>query len=454
MTAILFASRLEKGRPGIAGLLFLLACLGLSAFGQSDLPRPVGMTEETLGRKPWDLYGSLQETIETMRAYRPLDLNSEVWQRANPGRRHAEWAQLARELLRSGLHYDLPPVDLNAVTLARIETDTFIREKIEFNSTPWFRVPGYLYIPKNVPLPAPALIVMHEWGGPLLFGADRVCGEPVHPVIAEHRATYTGGRALADWFAAQGYVVIAIDAYHFGKRAPRGISVTDYHFGRRGPHPRSTLPESYDPAKLDEATFMNYDETAKKALDLALRQLMWAGTTWAGVNYGDDSRCIDYLLSRTEVDPDRIGCTGLSGGGWRTNILAALDPRIKAAVSVGWMTTGDAQQAYAVNRAIGPFNLLPGVWGRIDVPDLIAMAAPKAIMVENGTEDTLFPPLGKREAARQIANAYAWAGVADNFRHYTPAKKHVYDAEVQAEALAWFDLHLKKRRSTVSGVSN
>ncbi|MGH7956891.1 MAG: dienelactone hydrolase family protein, partial [Opitutaceae bacterium] len=317
----------KKAIPAVIGLFLLLACLGRPALGQSGLPRPVvPMTEELLGRKPRNaLYGSLEGAIETMRAYRPLDLTAAAWKQANPGRSHEEWARQARKFLRHGLHYDLPPVDLQARTLERVETDTFIREKIEFNTTPWFRVPGYFYIPKNVPLPAPALVVFHEWGGPMLFGAERVCGEPVHPAIVEHRAKCTSGRPLADWYASQGYAVIVIDAYHFGHRAPRGIG---------------GLPSSYDPSALDVTTLAKYNALAGEALYLGVRQLNWAGTTWAGVNYGDDSRCVDYLLSRKEVDPDRIGCTGLSGGGWRTNIMAALEPRIKAAVAVGWMTTG------------------------------------------------------------------------------------------------------------------
>src|SRR5688572_33347199 len=83
---------------------------------------------------------------------------------------------------------------LNAVTTARWETDSFVRETIEFNTTPWFRVPGYFYVPKNMPLPAPALVVFHEWGGPILFGADRVSGEPLHPAITEHRRRNSSGR--------------------------------------------------------------------------------------------------------------------------------------------------------------------------------------------------------------------------------------------------------------------
>lgn len=335
-----------------------------TAIGQTGLPRwVVPMTEEMLGSKPLNLYGSLEGTMQTMRAYRPLDLNAEGWKKANPGKGHKEWSQQARGCLLSGLHYNLPPVNLNATTLERIETDSFIREKIEFNTTPWFRVPGYFYIPKNVPLPAPALVVMHEWGGPMLFGADRVCGEPVHPIITEHRAKHTSGRPLADWYASQGYAVIVIDAFHFGQRTPRGIN---------------GLPESYNPKDLDEATLKKFDSLTRDILYLGVRELNWAGTTWAGVNYGDDSRCIDYLLSRKEVDGTRIGCTGLSGGGWRTNMIAALEPRVKATVSVGWMTTGDSQ-AYNLAGAVGTFCLLPGVWNHLDIPDLISMGAPQGM---------------------------------------------------------------------------
>jgi dienelactone hydrolase len=398
-------------------------------------PRPLVRLED-LGRKPLNSYGSLEAIIQNLRAHRPLDLSAAPWRREHPAANYDEWARQARTILAEGLHYDSGKLELNAVTTARWETESFVRETIEFNTAPWFRVPGYFYVPKNVPLPAPALVVFHEWGGPILFGADRVSGEPLHPAIVEHRRRNSSGRALADWYASQGYAVVVIDAYHFGRRAPRGLN---------------GLPDVYDPAKLDEATLKRYDSLVRDSLYLGVRQLNWAGTTWAGVNYGDDSRCVDYLLSRKEVDPERIGCTGLSGGGWRTNIMAALEPRIKAAVSVGWMTTGDTQQPYNVSGAIGTFCLLPGVWNRIDIPDLIAMAAPKAVMVVSGTRDMLFPPLGQREAARQIAEAYAWAGYADRFRDYAPDKEHCYDAEIQSEALAWFDKHLKNSRAPASG---
>lgn len=386
------------------------------------------MDAEELGREPLGQYGSLEPIIQRLRAHRPLDLNSRRWRQSHPREGFARWRQLARQCLRDGLHYDPGPLDLRPQSLECLETERFRRERIEFNSTPWFRVPGYFYTPRDVPLPAPALVVMHEWGGPMLFGAERVCGEPAHRIIEEHRENYCSGRALADYFAGQGYCVIVIDAYHFGHRAPRGIG---------------GLPASFDPRTLPLATLHEYQRILGEQLYNGVRQLNWAGATWMGVNYHDDSRCVDYLLSRPEVDGDRIGVTGLSGGGWRTLFMAALEDRITAAVPVGWMTTSDTQQRYNVMGAVGTFCLLPGVWDRIDIPDLIAMAAPKRCMVVSGTQDMLFPPAGQREAARQIAAAYDWAGCPEHFRDYAPDKPHCYDAEIQEQALAWFDQHLK-----------
>ena len=104
--------------PGLIGLFLFVAGIDRVSFGQSGMPRPlVVFTEESLGRKPLNSYGSLEGSIQAMRAYRPLDLNAEAWKKANPGRRHLEWAEEARECLRRGLHYDLPPVDLKSKTL-------------------------------------------------------------------------------------------------------------------------------------------------------------------------------------------------------------------------------------------------------------------------------------------------------------------------------------------------
>lgn len=382
----------------------------------------------TISREPLNDYGSLEPMMRAIRDHRPLDLNAEIWRRAHPEEGFAAWQAAARRCLLEGLHYDPAPVDLRPEVLGREEREGFVLETVAFNTTPWIRVSGAFLVPTGVSGPVPALVVFHAWGGPMLFGRERVVdlGRD-HPVLAEHRNRVYSGHYLAEIFARAGYAVIVIDAHHFGSRAPRGLN---------------GIPTEVDPFALSIRDYVALDDRVREQLYLGVRQLAWAGTTWMGVNYWDDSRCVDYLLSRPEVDPERIGCTGLSGGGWRTNVLAALDPRIKASVSVGWMTTGDHQQLYNVAGAIGTFCLLPGVWDRLDIPDLTIMAAPGASLVVSAAEDRLFPPEGQQAAARQIREGYAWAGYPERTRFLHPPKPHCYDADLQAEALAWFARHL------------
>ena len=383
----------------------------------------------TISRAPLNDYGSLEPLIRAIRDRRPLDLNAEQWRAAHPGGTFDQWRDAARQCLLDGLHYDPGPLDLRAETLARETRDGFVLETVAFNTTPWTRVEGYFLLPTGVAYPVPGLVVFHAWGGPMLFGKTRVVDSGRdHPLLREHRDKVYSGRYLAEVFARQGYAVIVIDAHHFGDRAPRGLN---------------GIPDAYDPFALTIGEYVSLDARVREQLYLGVRQLNWAGTTWMGVNFWDDSRCVDYLCSRPEVDSARIGCTGLSGGGWRTNVLAALDRRIKASVSVGWMTTGDYQQVYNVAGAIGTFCLLPGVWDRLDVPDLTIVAAPNASMVVSAAEDRLFPPEGQREAARQIAAGYTWAGCPENTRFLSPPKPHCYDADLQREALDWFGRYLK-----------
>jgi len=381
-----------------------------------------------ISREPLNQYGSLEKVIRDIRDHRPLDLNAEVWHAAHPKGTFEEWKTLARDCVLGGLHYDAGPLDLRAETLSREERDGFVLERVAFNTTPWFRVNGFLLLPTGVEYPVPGLVVFHAWGGPMLFGAGRIVNTGRdHPVLVAHREKVYSGNYLAEAFAKQGYGVIVISSYHFGERAPRGFA---------------DIPDAYDPFDTTVEEFEAIEAKVRSQLYIGVRQLNWAGTTWMGVFFGDDSRCIDYLLTRPEVDGDRIGCTGVSVGGWRTNMLAALDDRIKASVSVGWMTTCDYQQVYNVTGGVGTFCLLPGVWNRLDVPDLTIMSAPKACMVVSGTEDRLFAPEGQAEAARQIALGYDWAGCPDRFGDNRPDKVHCYDADIQRDAFAWFERFL------------
>jgi dienelactone hydrolase len=172
------------------------------------------------------------------------------------------------------------------------------------------------------------------------------------------------------------------------------------------------------------------------------RSLIWAGTTWPGIVHWDDLRTVDYLLTRPEVDPTRIGCLGISMGGDRTDYLAGLDDRIQCAVSVGWMST--LRPMIRKHVATHSFvHFLPGLARFLDLPDVIACRAPKPLMVQQCSRDELYPPEGMKEAVAKIAAIYRKAGAATNFEGRFYDRPHIFSVKMQEEAFEWMDRWLQ-----------
>ena len=101
---------------------------------------------------------------------------------------------------------------------------------------------------------------------------------------------------------------------------------------------------------------------------------------------------------------------GLSLGGYRSFLLAALDPRIKVAVDVGWMTSFASQIRRHVIHTIGFTFHIAGLYRYLDLPDLAALIAPRALLVINGAKDSLFAPEGVRAAFEKIGACFHKAG--------------------------------------------
>src|SRR6188472_3388977 len=125
----------------------------------------------------------------------------------------------------------------------------------------------------------------------------------------------------------------------------------------------------------------------------------------------DDVRTVDYLVTRPEVDPDRIGCVGLSVGGVRSAHLAALDDRIKTAVVVGWMASFPTQLKSKIRNTIGFTKLVPGMTRYLDYPDVASLAMPSALLVINGSRDGLFDLDGVKHCFTKLSSCYAKAGI-------------------------------------------
>jgi dienelactone hydrolase len=150
----------------------------------------------------------------------------------------------------------------------------------------------------------------------------------------------------------------------------------------------------------------------------------------------DDIRTVDYLASRPDVNPKRIGCVGLSAGGYRSFLLAALDPRIRAAVAVGWMTSFPAQIKRHVIHTEG-FSFHVPLLPELDLPDLAALVAPRSLMVINGSRDTLFHRDGVNAAFEKIAACYRKAGAQDHQKVRLHDAPHEFNADMQGEAWEW-----------------
>jgi dienelactone hydrolase len=338
--------------------------------------------------------------------------------------RLAEWQPTARAKVLELLHYDPPRVAPQAEVIRRTDTGDYIEEYLTFQTTPDLRVPALVLIPKGVKLPAPAFVALHDHSGLYLWGKEKiVANEQEHPYLTAFKRRSYGGKSIATELARQGYVVIVIDMFYWGER--RMILDDD--------------PPAYRerPLTMTEQEVNQFNQRASASEQLVARTLFTAGITWPGIVLRDDMRTVDYLVTRPEVDPARIGCVGLSVGGYRSFLLAALDERIKAAVDVGWMTSYASQIKQHVIHTVGLTFHVIGLYRYMDLPDLAALIAPRAVMVINGSQDRLFALDGVKSAFDRIARCYAKAGAPDRQRCRLYDAPHEFNLEMQAEAWEW-----------------
>jgi dienelactone hydrolase len=334
------------------------------------------------------------------------------------------WKQRARGKLMDLLHYAPPPVDPRPEVVERTDNGAYVREKILFNTTPNLRVPAYVLIPKSLKGRAPAIVALHDHGGFYLWGKEKtVAIENEHSTLREFRQRSYAGKSIATELAMQGYVVIVIDMFYWGER--RMILDDD------------PIDWRTRPGNMAAERVAAFNQRAGQAEALVGRTIFAAGFTWSGVLFWDDLRTVDYLVTRADVDPTRIGCVGLSVGGLRSCHLAALDERIKAAVVVGWMTSFPAQLKDRIRNTIGHTKLVPGLMTEMDYPDVASLAMPRPLLVINGSRDTLFEPSGVQASFAKLARCYAKAGVPERLRTRLYDTPHEFNDTMQTEAWEW-----------------
>lgn len=279
----------------------------------------------------------------------------------------------------------------------------------------------------------PAILAFHDHGGNKYFGVRKITKTAAeqHPLIVEHQKEYYEGKAWANEVAKRGYVVMVSDAFPF---ASRRVMLQDVPA-----HLRDNLNDN-DPEK--PANIEAYNRWAGEHEHIMAKSLFSAGTTWPGVFFAEDRKALDILCAREDVDANRVGCGGLSGGGMRTVFMGGLDDRIKCAVCVGFMTTW---KDFLLHKSFTHtwMTYVPLLPNELDFPEILGLRVPLPALVLNDTEDQLYT-LPEMKRADDILNAvYTKAGAQDRYKcSYYPGL-HKFDTAMQREAFDWFDRWLK-----------
>ena len=134
------------------------------------------------------------------------------------------------------------------------------------------------------------------------------------------------------------------------------------------------------------------------------------GRTLMGYRVVEARRALDWLSARPEVDANRLGMTGISGGGQVTFHTAALDPRIKAVLVSGYFNTYRGS-VYSIYHCTD--NFIPGIIRWFEMPDLVGLIAPRAAFFEQGGRDPIFPVETFKQAVEKAQRIYKVFGVPE-----------------------------------------
>ncbi len=287
--------------------------------------------------------------------------------------------------------------------------------------------------PLNAKGKLPAILAFHDHGGNKYFGCRKITrtSDNQHPLMKEHQQVYYSNFAWANEIAKRGYVVLVPDAFTFASRRVMFQDVpTHMRNGRNDDN-----PENAENIKA-------YNHFAGEHEHVMAKSLFCAGTTWPAVFFAEDQKALDILCVRKDVDANRVGCGGLSGGGIRTVFMAGLDDRIKCTVDVGFMSTW---KDFLLNKSFTHtwMTYVPLLPNELDFPEILGLRAPLSTLVLNDSDDQLYTLAEMNRAEKILTEVYKKAGAEDHFKcSYYPGP-HKFDAKMQAEAFEWFDRWLK-----------
>jgi dienelactone hydrolase len=274
---------------------------------------------------------------------------------------------------------------LNARVVGRSQRDGYSVERVIYESRPGHHVTANLYLPDSPP-PYPGVLVP--------------CG---HTETGKAGETY---QRMSILLARNGMAALCYDPIGQGERA-------------------QWLDASGKPAVKGSTT----EHT------LAGIGALLVGRTAAGYRFWDGVRSLDYLASRPEIDPARLGCTGNSGGGTMTAYLMALDDRIVAAAPSCYITS--LERLFAT---IGPQDAEQNIPGQvalgIEHADYITMRAPKPTLLSVGTRD-FFDIRGSWDTYQEVKRIYCNLGQGDRVDIFESDETHGLTRPRREACMRW-----------------
>lgn len=280
---------------------------------------------------------------------------------------------------------------LNVKVTEVLQKDGYRLEKLIYESLPGFYVTAGLFIPDNLRGKAPAV----------LFCSG-------HSELAFRSNTY---QQMILNLVKKGFIVLAFDPVGQGERL-------QYYDTEEGKSPFGPTHEHSYPGA----------------------QCFIAGNSMAKYMVWDGIRSIDYLISRPEVDPERIGVTGRSGGGTQTAYIAAFDERVTAAAPECYITTLE-QQLKTGGPQDAEQNFYHGIARGIDLADLLEVRAPKPTLMITTTRD-IFSIEGARTTFKEAKRTYEAFGKVENISMVEDDTAHASTLKNREAMCAFFQKHL------------
>jgi dienelactone hydrolase len=347
-----------------------------------------------------------------------------------------QWRILGRAKMQELLAFRPEPVPLNPRILETTHKDGYTRYLVSYSVTPFRSTEAFLLVPDGLTKPAPAVIALHDHSGFYYYGKEKIAETEGYPqVLSDLISRMYEGRPYADELARRGFVVFCPDAFYFGSQRMDMNQLTD-GFKRKFPDLASDDPN---------ASIKAFNALSGQHENIMARYIFASGSTWPGIMFYDDRVSVDYLLTRPEVDPDRIGCMGLSLGGFRSAHLFGLDPRIKAGVVAGWMTSYPRQMHNHFKHHTWMIYV-PRQLEFLDLPDVASLNAPNPLMVINCRQDNLYTVEAMQTAASKLNMIYAKMGKQNHFAAKMYDVPHKLDIEMQNDAIAWLEKWLKMEK--------